>query len=92
LIKEFRVSMTRTKRSGDNGSSCRRPQAWEILLPGVPLRITLVLEVDSIKETQLTQRLEKLSSVSILSRNLQLTVSKALVISNFRRAQDTLCR
>jgi hypothetical protein len=37
---------------GESRSPCRRPRAWQILFPSVPLSKTFVLAIDSKADTQ----------------------------------------
>ena len=85
LRRAFNPSMTRTNNRGDRGSPCRSPLAWQILVPGHPFRITFVLAVD-MREIQSSHRQENPRCWSRLSKNCQLTVSKAFTMSTFRRA------
>ena len=86
------ASMAITNKSGESGSPCLKPLAWQILRPGMPLRIIRVLAVERSKEIQLIQRREKPMCSSNRNKNDQLTVSNALAMSTFINAHGLLFR
>lgn len=63
---------------------CLSPRACVILSPGLPLRSTLVLAVDSKMDIQLLQRLRNPMCSKTSSRNGQATESNAFAISTLR--------
>lgn len=51
VISTLKHSITRTKSMGERRSPCLSPRLWQILRPGVPLRRTFVLSVESRAES-----------------------------------------
>ena len=93
-MRPLSTSMTRTNSIGDRGSPCRRPRAWQILLPGLPFRRIFVLAVDSKADSQSRHRRLNPMNSSSSRRNAQETVSKAFAMPTFRRMDGRLteCR
>ena len=81
LVKELSASITITKSMGEIGSPCRSPLAWAIRLPVLPFTSIFVLAVESNKEIQLVQCLEKPMCCRTSRRNGQATESNAFAMS-----------
>ena len=86
LISILSASIASTNRSGEKGSPCRRPLAWQIRRPGEPLRMIFVLAVERISEIQFSHLLENTICLSTSSRNVQSRQSKDLEISILYKA------
>jgi hypothetical protein len=82
--RALRSSMASTKRKGERGSPCRSSRAWQMCWPGLPLSKI------SNAYSQLVQRRENPMKARSSSKNGQLTVSKALAMSIFRRTHGCL--
>jgi len=80
------TSIARTNNIGDKGSPCRKPLAWQMRLPGLPLR-TLVLADPRRIDIQFLHRRLKPSRCRTSKRKGQQTESKAFAISILRRRQ-----
>ena len=81
------TSIARTNNIGDKGSPCRKPLAWQMRLPSLPLRRTLVLADPRRIDIYFLHRLLKPSHCRTSKRKGQQTESKAFAISILRRRQ-----
>jgi hypothetical protein len=84
LKNELRVSIARTKSSGDKGLPCGNPLAWQVRLPGCPLRRILVLPVESRIKIQFIHLRENPICCRRSRIKGQLTKSKAFAKSTLR--------
>jgi hypothetical protein len=76
---------------GDKGPPCHKPRTWQILSPGLPLMMIMVLVDDRIAETQSRHHSGKPRCSKTLMRNGHDTESKALARSILNKMHGLLC-